>query len=383
MDVTDAAVQDEIAESLMGSPQETSETASNPAEESQVTEGEQEQAETQGTQSQEQAEEVADDWLPTQQEKVFPPEVLEKYAPRYGYTAEELQGDPRLARLVQDKLNSDIYINELRTREQTQELAEETVQKPEPTRTPEQQQQQVTLEQHIANIRQAVQQRTDPKLAQDFFTGFNKVFGVEDAQIAATLKSNPNAAMEFTSLMSTYALNLFNTFVPDLIWANLGPQIEQAFPQFGQMYERASYANTWDSIRNSAPQFSELPNYGTKEFASAARQAAEEQFGSAEDFESAVFTKMGANGQRVPLSPAENTQKKYSLLANAMLGRKVDPAVIQRAVEAGKKQATRAVTKREAGNLGSGRSKQQISTPEKDDLFDTGLELYRQEHGRL
>jgi hypothetical protein len=45
---------------------------------------------------------------------VFPADVLAKFATRYGYTAEELQGDPRIARIVQEKLNSDIYIRQLK-----------------------------------------------------------------------------------------------------------------------------------------------------------------------------------------------------------------------------------------------------------------------------
>ncbi|HLK54370.1 MAG TPA: hypothetical protein VKU42_13010, partial [Candidatus Angelobacter sp.] len=212
--------------------------------------------------------------------------------------------------------------------------------------------------------------------------GFGKLWGMDDAAIAATLKANPNAPMELTSFLGAGALNLMNTFLPDMVWANLQGQIEQAFPQFGEMYQSASYARTWDSVRSSNPQFSALPNYGTKEFGEAARKAATEQFGSAEDFENATFTKV-VNGQRVPMTQAENTQKKYSILAQAMLGKKTDPAVVQQAIQTGKKQASRAATKRAAGSLGSGRSNQQISTPEKDDPFAQGMELYRQEHGRL
>lgn len=378
VDVVDAPTQDAIAESLMAPLESPTEAVENPAEE-QVVEESAEQSQEQEEIVEEQVEETADDWLPTEQEKVFSPETLARLAPRFGFTAEDLS-DPRLARLLNDKINSDVYIQQLaREREQAQ-LAEETA-KPEPTRQ-EQKTEQPTLEQHIANIRTMVQQRTDPAIAKDFFTGFNKIFGVKDEDIAATLKSNPNAPMEFTTLMSTYALNLFNTFVPDMVWSNLQGQIDQIFPNFGQMYERASYAHTWDSIRNSSPQFAELPDFGSKEFSKAARQAAAEQFGSAEDFENALFTKV-VNGQRVALTPAENTQKKYSLLASAMLGRKTDPAVVAQAIQTGKKQAARAAVKRDAGTLGSGRSKQQIAQPEKDDLFDQGMELYRQEHGRL
>src|SRR6185312_5890991 len=225
IDVADAVSQDAVADSLIAPLEETTDAAANPAEESVVADGEDTSVEQPEAETQETTEEAADDWLPTEQEKVFPPEVLERYAPRYGFTAEELQGDPRIARIVQDKLNSDIYINQLRQREEQADLVAET--KPlEPTQQ-QQPQQQVTVEQHIQNIRKMVEGRTDPVVAKDFFTGFNKIFCVSDEQIAATLKSNPNAATDFTNLMSTYALNLFNTFVPDLIWNNLAPALEQ------------------------------------------------------------------------------------------------------------------------------------------------------------
>ena len=379
IDVTDAPSQDAIADTLVAPLEESTEAAENPAEEAVVTEGEEPTNQEAATEQAEE-EEVADDWLPTQQEKVFPDETLAKYAKRYGYTLEEIQADPRLHRTLTERLNNDIYIQDLRQREEQAELEQET-EKPEPTRQ-EQPQQQITVEQHLANIRQMVQQRTDPTVAKEFFAGFNRIFGVSDQQIAETLKANPNAALEFTNHMSTFALNLFNSFVPDMVWANLSNMVEQSFPNFGQMYERASYSYTWDALRNSDARFAELPAYGTKEFAAAARKAATEQFGSAEDFENAVFTKV-VNGQRVQMSPAENTQKKYSLLANAMLGRRLDPAQVQQAIDTGKKQAAKTATRKDAGNLGSGRSKQTIAQPEKDDLFAQGMELYRQEHGRL
>jgi hypothetical protein len=73
--VIEAPVQDEIANSLLGEPEETTETATQDTgtEEQVVTEPEPEGEE-------QIQEEAADDWLPTDQEKVFPDEVLVRHA---------------------------------------------------------------------------------------------------------------------------------------------------------------------------------------------------------------------------------------------------------------------------------------------------------------
>src|SRR5258708_2614143 len=105
-EIAAAPEQNEIAESLLGEPQEQQATTDHGAEE--VAEGS-EQLETQEVTDgqQEQSEEIADDWLPTEQEKVFPDEVLRQYAERrYPDILRLLDNDPTngtLRQLLHDK----------------------------------------------------------------------------------------------------------------------------------------------------------------------------------------------------------------------------------------------------------------------------------------
>ena len=53
-------------------------------------------------------------WLPDEQQKVFPDEVIAKYAKRYGYTEEQIRDNPGLRQLLHDKINSDIFLAKVR-----------------------------------------------------------------------------------------------------------------------------------------------------------------------------------------------------------------------------------------------------------------------------
>ncbi len=53
-------------------------------------------------------------WLPGEQQKVFPDEVIAKYAKRYGYTEEQIRDNPGLRQLLHDKINSDIFLAKVR-----------------------------------------------------------------------------------------------------------------------------------------------------------------------------------------------------------------------------------------------------------------------------
>ena len=53
-------------------------------------------------------------WLPTDQQKVFPDDVIAKYAKRYGYTEEQIRDNPGLRQLLHDKINSDIFLAKVR-----------------------------------------------------------------------------------------------------------------------------------------------------------------------------------------------------------------------------------------------------------------------------
>ena len=82
------------------------------AEESQTPSAEAESTETVEQPATETARAEEDDpnWLPDEQQKVFPDDVIAKYGKRYGYTQEQIQANPSLRQLLHDKINSDIFI---------------------------------------------------------------------------------------------------------------------------------------------------------------------------------------------------------------------------------------------------------------------------------
>ncbi len=116
-DITEQANQDAIADSLVAEPEESQEPQEPTGTEETV-----EETEPPAEQAEEQVEEEAD-YLPTEQEKVFPDEVLAKYAQRYGI--DFAKADPQTRQLVIDKINSDIYVRQLR--EQAEQEPEQVV----------------------------------------------------------------------------------------------------------------------------------------------------------------------------------------------------------------------------------------------------------------
>lgn len=372
-DVSEAPTQDAIAESLLGTgePEEQTQVEETGVEQQEsVQDGEQaEQLETE----QQTTEEEADNWLPTEQEKVFPDDVLARYAQRYNLDEQSL-ANPQIRQLVIDKINSDIFLQQQAEQEEQLESEQETEseQQAEPTR----EQQLPTREEYFAQIDRLVQQRTDPQVAKDFHAGFLKAFGVPDAEIA---KAPPEQAMAFTNLMSKYALNLFNTFAGDMLGAQLPNQISQQFPGFSEMYERSAYGMAWDQVRNSSPNFANLPAYGTKEFSRTLREAEAK-------FPEVIQALQGADGK----IPVQQAPRAYAILAKLATGQNVDPATLQKAAATAARRTRSAEVRRSAGQLGSGKSpaasgqRTQSRFQTNQDLFDDDtMNVWQREHGRL
>ena len=177
-DVSEAVTQDNIAESLLG-PEEQA-TAETPGTETQefVTED-------QSVEEVEQSDETSEDWLPSDQDKVFPDEVYAKYAQRYQLTPEQAT-DPLLRQLLHDKINTDIFVRQ--QQQQAEQWQEEAEAEPEPEPT---QQQLPSRDQWSQQIEQAVQRTTDPEVAKAFHSEFLKAFGVPDAEIAKIPHNSP------------------------------------------------------------------------------------------------------------------------------------------------------------------------------------------------
>jgi hypothetical protein len=376
--VTDASSQAEIADSLLGP--DTGET----------TEISQDDSSEQGTYEpgEEQQEEVDSNWLPDEQSKIFPDAVYQKYADsRYKDIGRQLR-DPNtpeptrqaLRQILHDKINSDAYIQQLRQQSgqpSEEEFEEETA--PSPVQQPP-----MTREQYFGALQEQIAQRTDPQVATQFFTEFMKSLGVAPEEIQ---KLAPQQAMPFTKTMSVYALNLMNTFMKELVWDNLKSGVEDNFPGFGTLYERQAAQTQWDTVRNSNEAFSKLPAYGTKEFATKAREAVRSQFGSDEDFENMQFTRT-VNGRQVPLTPAQNVQYKYRIMARLMAGGEVNPRMVQQSIQTGVKQARQGQVRRSTQDLSAGRRQSRGAVlPEQgaDDpsFWQDGLAIYRQRKGRL
>lgn len=372
MDVTDAPMQAEIADSLVSEPeQQTQDTEQSVTEQSPVAD---EQAQPEAQEEQQPTEEQADDWLPTEQEKVFPDEVLTRYAQRYGLDENSLS-NPQIRQLVVDKINTDVFV---RQQQQAQELWEQQQNEQAQQPPPEPTQPQLTREQYFQALDRTIQERTDPEVAKQFYSDFMKSFGVPDAEIA---KLAPSQAQAFTQTASKYMLNLMNTFMDDMIGQRLQQHVSQAYPGFGEMYERSYHAMAWDNVRNSNPAFSELPAYGTKEFSKTLRDAAARIPG----FDEMQFT--DANGRT--LSVQDNAARKYTMLAQIASGQNVDPALLQKAAAAQVKRSHQANVRKQAGNLGSGKSNsaaaprgQKFQT--NSDIFDDEtMNVWNREHGRM
>lgn len=362
-DVTAAPEQDAIADSLVSDEEQQQTVEAPEAEQQEVVDTseqtvEQEQQETQ--------QEEAENWLPSEQDKVFPDEVYARYAERYNLSPEQAS-DPQFRQLLHDKINSDIWIQQQREQQETVET-EQQVEEPTPAAQP-----QLSREQYFQNLDRVIAERTDPEVAKSFHKDFLSVWQRPEAE----------QPMAFAQVASKYMLNLVQTFIPDMLQAQLSQQLSQAFPGFGDMYERSSMAMAWDHVRNSDPSFGTLPAYGTKEFSSTLREAASRIPG----FDEMQFT----DGQGKALPPQQNAERKYAMLAKVASGQNVNPQLLKDAAAAGARNARRADVRRSAGNLGSGQSKGATGSSKpvhgmqsNTDLFDEDtMDYYQQQHGRL
>lgn len=380
-DVAEAVSQDQLAESLM-SPIEPDESAAEHTGAGQEPESEEEQ---QAIGQEEVEQESTEDWLPTEQEKVFPDEVLEQYAAkRYPKILAMVKADPNntdLRQLLHDKLNTDIHLRDQQSRQEFAEQEESEVeQRPEPTPA-----QQLTFEQHLQRVQHIADQITQPEMATAFASQFLQAFGVKEAP-------TPEVAQQLTRTMTTFGLNLLNTVLPQMLTAPMEGNktffqtlMEQGYEGFGETHEQSTYERAWQKAVSSDPKFSTLPGFRDKGSDELRVKAAEKYAGSVEDFEAIQFK--GKDGKA--LSPYQNAVKKYSVLARIMAGEKVAPAEAAKFIEAGKKAERRSQSTRSAGSVSSGKSNQQISSSSgsfqtNSDLFDAeAIDLYHRQHGRL
>lgn len=333
--------------------------------EGQETEGETVEQEAEQPEAQ-LSEETDDNWLPTEQEKEFPLATLQRYGPRYGYTAAEIAADPRLQNLVKDKINTDIYVQQLT--QEDQQLEEQVVDS-------------VAAEapQTAADPAQAYQQEVDrivstvvsPQAMQQLGMEMLTAFGANPnqlKQIETALQNRALTPQQRQSLQSQYqelktlvdnapkvgqtlargAVDLIKTVVPQLL-----PQlIEQVYPGTEARFESQLAADAWNSVTqtkgtNGQALYPNLPAYRTTEFQSLMRKT-ERELGLPKDGLAQMFSN---------LPKQEAYSRTYSLVAKVAAGQQVTPAVMAQAVETGRRMQTQTAQRRAVGRaLGAGRA---------------------------
>jgi hypothetical protein len=337
---------DNVAEQLTADEPETSADEYGEADEAEAeTEGETDQTEGEDTGT----EPSMDEFL-----SGLTPEERARYTKRYP-TAWKLANDPNqpedVRQLLRDKINTDFEFKKLRdTREEPtlEEETEEAEQTTQQTVDPAERR-----KQYVAFVDDVVKNVVDPQVAADLG---KEVFGAmgldlsnpEDPEVKDYLANAPKLGMALAKGATDLLMTVFQN--PNVG----GPLIEAIFPGFGEMYESAVYQRAWDSVRsykdNAKNQpYKDLPAFGTQQFREALEAAADQ----IPDFDTLEFK--DKNGRPLPMQ--QQAIKKYALLAKVASGQKVNPAVVEQAVETGRKLANKTEQRRLAGRaLGAGQS---------------------------
>lgn len=321
-------------------------------------------------------EESADDWLPTEQEKEFPLEVLQKYAPRYGYTAQEIAADSRLQVVLKDKLNTDIYVEQMRQDAENQRLEETTPETTEESATETAAAVSDPRADYYKRV-DALAQKFDPQATEELGRNLLAAFGVNTdvkklEAMLADPKLNPEARQEVQSAVALVrnagqvgntlakgAIDLILTSLPEVL-----PQVMEAIaPGMLGAYQGWAKVNTasraWQEVAQSRngqgqPVYSNLPSYGTKEFGQLTVRA-EQQLGLAK----------GALGQ---MAARGFIREAYTMVAQVATGQRVSPQAVSRAVSVGRQQERTQQQRRATGRaLGAGQQSRQFGQEEESD----------------
>ena len=309
------------------------------------------------------AEETADDWLPEEQKKEFPFEVLSEFAQkRYKIDPERLKNDPQLQLLVKDKLNSDIELRKRLASDDSLDLdgaddAEDETAEAQPVQlTPEQQK-----EKYYQFVDHVVGKVFDQNAVAELGKNLYSAFGVDlsDPNNEETKGYLANAPKVGATLAKSLVDGV-NSAIPYLMLtpnpitgeAPINALLETVMPGISEMYERSMYQMQWDRVANTTDAngqkvFTNLPPFGTPEFTKALEKAGK----SIPNFEDIVFRDKQGNALTLP----QQAYMKYEMLAQIANGQKPNPAEAARAFSAGKKAATTAAGKRAASKaLGAG-----------------------------
>jgi hypothetical protein len=313
--------------------------------------------ESDGAQAGEASESEESYQLPDEQSKDWPLEEIEKFGlNRYGYTKEEIAGDPRLRNSLRDQLNSAILINKQKQAEVESE-EEPTLEEDEAVAQNQPVDQAQARQQYFQNLERFVTQNTDKDVAEQFA---KELASVSDP------KTGKLDGMKLATTFGKFGVNLINTALPVLLKsaiAQLYPELDNIYAHNSDQLNRPMYQEQWTKVKDSDPNFANLPAYGTPEF----RQWSWENAQKIPNFQQMTFV----DDKGKPLSKEQTAYAKYNLLAKIGSGQRVTSSVVKEAVETGKKQAQEAQRKRLAGNLGAGQSKGKFAAAQtgNDDIF--------------
>lgn len=310
----------------------------------------------------EEASDEADDpnWLPDTQLKEFPAETIAKYAKRYGYTKEEIDADPRLAKALKDKINSDIEIaNRKKAEEEAAAAAEEEPEAEAAEPTPEE--------------AAALQTQREQKLTEFVRQITDKSTAVKFTQRLATADAIKDPEQRAVAVTEALTMGMANVF-PDLVEAYLagpggylekmiGNYINANLPGLSETTQQNMRAQTVERIASSNPKFAALGlKFGTPEFMAAATKAA----------------KILPGMEDVPLPFEQKVTMMFNLLTNAPNAVKNAEALMEK----GKQVERESKQRKSAATLGAGQSKGLArKATGNDDLFGAPGEI--QISGRL
>lgn len=393
--------------------QQNSEQDPEPAEEGsdETAEGEQETEELEAadeteTEAEATEEEEGDDWLPSEQEKRFPTEVLQQYAEKRGYNWADIKDRPDLVRLLSDKLNGDIYIKQLRDAEESgatleeQSLEDEAAETEAETTTADANATATDPRaQHYQRVDQLLTQ-IDSKATDELGRQLLGAMGVKtDEAYVNGLRAvarNPQAtpaqradaqqtldlvqgAGKIGGTLARGALDLVLTTLPSVLPA----VIEQIYPGTQANYERSIYqnasVNAWEGVRANKA-YNDLPAFGTPEFKTLVNTA-EKKLGLGQgELADLVFRGTSAKDPRGVMAGA---RKAYLMVAKVAKGQNVTPAAVATAVETGRRQERAVGQKRAAGRaLGAGVTSRNFAQEESGDSIRDALREQIAQHNQ-
>jgi hypothetical protein len=287
------------------------------------------EAEATEAETEEQPEEVEEELrvvLPKEQAKQYSNALMGHYAKRLGATPEDLNGNAVLQKAVKQLIDQDIYAQQLEAKvpkEIDSEEEEETEDQP-----------QVSTDDQLAKLIQESSELNDPKFLEAF------------AGKLAAAKDIPEQLQILTAGMHNY----LRSALPKMLEEMQSQQSAQA------EHIRSAHERAYKELQKTNL---DLPEFNSADFWALYNSALE----VVPKLNEAIFT----------------PQERFDTVLRIAQGRKVSAAVVEKAAEAGKKQAEKAQKTAGLGKgLGAGQSKGQIAQQGSGPSLARGYELWKE-----